>query len=212
VGWSRCTWDGPLNGGCTAWVIKAPGPWLCRIFMRPSGVTRTLSDFSLNDLEQHLAAWGYNPVHAARVLRELPAGGGGLASRSHPLPAGLLERLQRELAPGAVGLAARQVAADGTTKLLLRLRDARTVETVLMPEYRADRAAGCVSSQVGCAMGCDFCATAKTGFERNLTGGEIVEQFLALRREASAVGRRLQTIVFMGMGEPLLNLEAVLAA
>ena len=81
-----------------------------------------------------------------------------------------------------------------------------------MPDFRADRAAGCISSQVGCAMGCDFCATTKTGFERNLTAGEIVEQFLALRREAQAVGRRLQTIVFMGMGEPLLNLPAVLAA
>jgi 23S rRNA (adenine2503-C2)-methyltransferase len=61
-------------------------------------------------------------------------------------------------------------------------------------------------------MGCDFCATTKTGFERNLTAGEIVEQFLALRREAQAVGRELRTVVFMGMGEPLLNLDAVLPA
>ncbi len=61
-------------------------------------------------------------------------------------------------------------------------------------------------------MGCDFCATTKTGFERNLGAGEIVEQFLALRREARATGRRLQTVVFMGMGEPMLNLDAVLAA
>jgi 23S rRNA (adenine2503-C2)-methyltransferase len=106
----------------------------------------------------------------------------------------------------------RQVAADGTTKLLLRLGDGRTVEAVLMPDFRADRAAGCLSSQVGCAMGCDFCATTKTGFERNLTAGEIVEQFVALRREAQAVGRKLQTVVFMGMGEPMLNLDAVLAA
>lgn len=76
----------------------------------------------------------------------------------------------------------------------------------------APGAAGCLSSQVGCAMGCDFCATAKTGFERNLTAGEMVEQFLALRREARAVGRRVQTVVLMGMGEPLLNLDAVLEA
>jgi len=81
-----------------------------------------------------------------------------------------------------------------------------------MPSDRADRAAGCVSSQVGCAMGCDFCATAKAGFERDLSSGEIVEQFLALRDEARAVARRLQTIVFMGMGEPLLNLENVCKA
>jgi 23S rRNA (adenine2503-C2)-methyltransferase len=81
-----------------------------------------------------------------------------------------------------------------------------------MPDFRADRAAGCISSQVGCAMGCDFCATTKTGFERNLTAAEIVEQFITLRREARDAGRRLQTVVFMGMGEPLLNLDAVLTA
>src|SRR5476649_2857827 len=81
-----------------------------------------------------------------------------------------------------------------------------------MPDFRADRAAGCLSSQVGCAMGCDFCATTKTGFERNLSAGEIVGQFLALRREALSAGRRLQTVVFMGMGEPMLNLDNVLEA
>jgi 23S rRNA (adenine2503-C2)-methyltransferase len=82
----------------------------------------------------------------------------------------------------------------------------------MMTDFREDRVAGCVSSQVGCAMGCDFCATTKTGFERNLTAGEIVEQFLALRRAAAAVGKRVQTLVFMGMGEPMLNLENVLEA
>jgi 23S rRNA (adenine2503-C2)-methyltransferase len=106
----------------------------------------------------------------------------------------------------------RQVAEDGTTKLLLRLRDGRTVESVLMPDYHPQRAAGCISSQVGCAMGCDFCATTQTGFERNLTSGEIVEQFVRLRREARDAGRTLRTVVFMGMGEPMLNLENVLAA
>jgi 23S rRNA (adenine2503-C2)-methyltransferase len=180
--------------------------------MRGCVVMRALAEFSLPELEQRLAAWGCKPIHAARVLREYYARGGELAAGECPLPAGLIERLRVDMAPGAAKLAARQVAADGTTKLLLRLGDARTVETVLMPDFRPERAAGCVSSQVGCAMSCDFCATTKTGFERNLTAGEIVEQFLALRREAQAVGRRLQTIVFMGMGEPLLNLDAVLTA
>jgi 23S rRNA (adenine2503-C2)-methyltransferase len=128
------------------------------------------------------------------------------------LPHGLIARLRAEFDVEAPTLAQRQVAGDGTTKLLLRLADGRTVESVLMPDFRPDRAAGCLSSQVGCAMACDFCATTKSGFERNLTSGEIVAQFLALRREALAVGRRLQTVVFMGMGEPMLNLDAVLAA
>ena len=178
------------------------------------GVKRALADFSLAELQQQFAAWGAKPSHAARVLREFYASGGGeiVAAGRPALPAGLVARLREEFAPGAASLAVRQVAADGTAKLLLRLGDGRTVESVLMPDFRADRAAGCVSSQVGCAMGCDFCATTKTGFERNLTTGEIVEQFLALRREALAAGRRLQTVVFMGMGEPLLNLDAVIEA
>lgn len=182
-----------------------------------------LAHFSLAELEARFTAWGYKPSHAARVLRAFYASGGEVdgeksgAAGGVKLPGGLAEKLRAPPAPpsGAPApstLAVRQVAADGTTKLLLRLHDGRTVEAVLMPDYHADRAAGCLSSQVGCAMGCDFCATTKTGFERNLTAGEIVEQFLALRREALAVGRTLRTIVFMGMGEPMLNLDAVRTA
>ena len=176
-----------------------------------------LSEFSLPSLEQLVAAWGFKPGHAARLLRNYYAGADDLTpgdgdAGPRRWPAGLLERVRQELSPGTTAVALRNVAADGTTKLLLRLADARTVESVLMPDFRADRAAGCVSSQVGCAMGCDFCATTRTGFERNLTAGEMVEQFIALRREARLAGRRVQTLVFMGMGEPLLNLEAVLAA
>ena len=169
-----------------------------------------LAHLSLADLEHRLASWGFKPSHAGRVLRAFYAG--TFDANAPGLPHGLAERLRAELPPSGTTLAARQLAADGTAKLLLRLGDGRTVESVLMPDFRDDRAAGCLSSQVGCAMGCDFCATTKTGFERNLTAGEIVEQFLALRREAGATGRRLQTVVFMGMGEPMLNFDHVLAA
>jgi len=171
-----------------------------------------LADLDPALLAQQFAEWGYKPSHAARVLRAIYQGREISSSSSRGLPEGLVEKLQTTFPSSATTLAARQVAADGTAKLLLRLGDGRTVESVLMPDFRADRAAGCLSSQVGCAMGCDFCATTKTGFERNLTAGEIIEQFLALRREASAVGRKLQTVVFMGMGEPMLNLDAVLTA
>jgi 23S rRNA (adenine2503-C2)-methyltransferase len=174
-------------------------------------VSLALTDFTPDRLRRQFADWGFKPSHAARVLRALYAGRDLDPDALH-LPGGLIERIRAELAPGAASLAARQVADDGTTKLLLRLADGRTVESVMMPDYRGERVAGCVSSQVGCAMGCDFCATTKTGFERNLTAGEIVEQFLALRREAQSLGRTLQTLVFMGMGEPLLNLDSVLEA
>ncbi len=170
-----------------------------------------LTEFEPEELGQQFADWGFKPGHAAHVLREHYSAGPGPGARAQRLPELLRDRLRTESRPAAEP-ALRQVAADGTTKLLLRLADGRTVESVLMPDFREDRAAGCLSTQVGCAMGCDFCATTRTGFERNLTAGEIVEQFLALRREASATGRRLQTVVLMGMGEPLLNLGAVIPA
>ncbi|WP_395745785.1 23S rRNA (adenine(2503)-C(2))-methyltransferase RlmN [Prosthecobacter sp.] len=176
-----------------------------------SPAPRSLPDLSVEELATWMEVEGFKGAHAPRVLRNLL----GVHEReSRPgmlLPAELTERLQHEF-PSAASLAMRQVSEDGTTKLLLRMQDGRTVESVLMPDYHAERAAGCISSQVGCAMGCDFCATTQTGFERNLTSGEIVEQFIQLRREARDAGRTLRTIVFMGMGEPMLNLKNVLAA
>ena len=171
-----------------------------------------LADLTPEQLAQRFIAWGHKPSHAARVLRAFYASGTLPASMSARLPAGLADRLQAELPAALPPVLTRQVAADGTAKLLLQLHDRLTVESVLMPGFRPDRAAGCLSSQVGCAMGCDFCATTRNGFERNLAAGEIIHQFLALRREAQSAGRKLQTVVFMGMGEPLLNLDAVLEA
>jgi 23S rRNA (adenine2503-C2)-methyltransferase len=169
-----------------------------------------LTDYSLAAFQTELAAWGFKPSHAGPVLRAYYSGG-EIDWEKLRLPKGLEGKI-RQLPQASAPLTARQQAEDGTAKLLLRLTDGRTVESVLMPDFRDDRAAGCISSQVGCAMGCDFCATTKTGFERNLTAGEMVGQFLALRREALGAGRRLQTIVFMGMGEPMLNLDNVLEA
>ncbi len=155
---------------------------------------------------------GFNSAHAPRVIRGLLAAR-ELPSRTYFLePDRLWQDLKSDFSLEAATLAQQQVSADGTTKMLLRLQDGRTVETVMMPDFHVDRAAGCVSSQVGCAMGCDFCATTQTGFERNLTSGEIIEQFRQLRRVAQEAGRVLRTVVFMGMGEPMLNLKHVLAA
>ena len=169
---------------------------------------RPLPGLSVEELGAWMDAHGFKASHAPRVLREMF----GVNTAKQIMPAGLNERLRTAFSMEAAALMRRQVSEDGTTKLLLRLPDGRTVESVLMPDYRDDRASGCVSSQVGCAMGCDFCATTQTGFERNLNSGEIIEQFLHLKREARAASRRLRTIVFMGMGEPMLNLKNVLAA
>ncbi|MFO7628865.1 MAG: 23S rRNA (adenine(2503)-C(2))-methyltransferase RlmN [Prochlorococcaceae cyanobacterium] len=101
----------------------------------------------------------------------------------------------------------RSVAADGTTKLLLATHDGHTIETVGIPAE--GRLTVCVSSQVGCPMACRFCATGKGGLQRSLALHEIVDQVLSVRE---VMGERPSHVVFMGMGEPLLNREAVLAA
>jgi len=98
-------------------------------------------------------------------------------------------------------------SSDGTRKFLFALADHRTVETVLIPEE--ERRTLCLSTQVGCAMGCGFCLTAQQGLERHLTAGEIVGQLLAVQR---LTGERVTNAVFMGMGEPLHNFEQVVRA
>ena len=97
--------------------------------------------------------------------------------------------------------------ADGVTKLALQTHDGHLIETVLIPE--GNKLTQCVSTQVGCRMGCRFCATAQMGFTRHLSAAEIVSQVALGRRQAEASGRRLSNLVYMGMGEPLDNYEAV---
>ncbi|MDJ0554313.1 MAG: 23S rRNA (adenine(2503)-C(2))-methyltransferase RlmN [Microcoleaceae cyanobacterium MO_207.B10] len=101
----------------------------------------------------------------------------------------------------------RSVATDATVKYLLKLVDGNIIETVGIPSQK--RLTVCVSSQVGCPMACDFCATGKGGFTRNLEAYEIIDQVLTVQED---FGRRVSHIVFMGMGEPLLNTKNVLAA
>jgi 23S rRNA (adenine2503-C2)-methyltransferase len=104
---------------------------------------------------------------------------------------------------------------DGTEKLRLRLTDGEAIETVIMPMRpaegeKAERITACLSTQVGCALGCTFCATATLGLRRNLEPGEIVAQLLLAQTRVAP--RRLTNVVFMGMGEPLHNLDAVMQA
>lgn len=123
------------------------------------------------------------------------------------LPKSLRARLADELPLGLPDVEKRYMSADGTVRYLLRLGDGKTVETVWMPE--GDRATICISSQVGCAVDCKFCLTARMGLERNLTAGEIVGQVL-LAAGTAPVDRL--NIVMMGQGEPLLNLASVIKA
>jgi 23S rRNA (adenine2503-C2)-methyltransferase len=125
------------------------------------------------------------------------------------LPQGLRQQLQEAFVLMPLQIARHQQSADGTEKLLVQLPDGHHVECVLLRDGL--RRTICVSSQVGCAMGCVFCASGLDGVERNLGGGEILAQMLLLQRRLPE-DQRLSHIVMMGMGEPLANLNSVLSA
>ena len=119
------------------------------------------------------------------------------------LPKNLRAKLAEHLTPGLQVVARRMSDGGDTVKYLWELHDGKRIETVLM--LYPDRVTVCVSSQVGCAMGCGFCATGQAGFTRHLSVGEIIEQVAVAAREARGMERRLGNVVFMGMGEPLAN-------
>lgn len=125
------------------------------------------------------------------------------------LPGRLRERLQAapELAPALEVVTERTADQASTIKWLYALADGAEVETVLM--YYRDRSTVCVSSQAGCAMACSFCATGQGGYLRHLTTGEIVEQVVRAERRARAASRRVDHVVYMGMGEPFANFDRV---
>jgi 23S rRNA (adenine2503-C2)-methyltransferase len=125
------------------------------------------------------------------------------------LPAGLRQKLTESFVIFSSHIARHQQSKDGTEKLLVELRDGEKVECVLMRED--DRRTICISTQVGCGMGCVFCASGLLGLSRNLSAGEIVEQILRLDRLLPPL-ERITNIVVMGMGEPLANLPNLLKA
>lgn len=171
-----------------------------------------LSEFDVPTLAGELRRRGLRESHAQRLLQALYRTHGRPDLAALDVGRDVLRLFDHDLKVRSARVLRRHESADGTVKLLLGLDAGGTVETVLMPAYRPDRAAACVSSQIGCAMRCDFCATARAGLERNLTAGEIVEQWLELTAEARALGRRIASLVFMGMGEPMHNLDNVIAA
>lgn len=131
------------------------------------------------------------------------------------LPAPLRAKLSAELPITPLEIVRESGSGDTTRKFLFRLTDGQMIETVLIPASPAlygeasDRRTICISSQVGCAYGCKFCASGLDGWKRNLTAGEIVGQFL---RVEALGGERINNIVFMGMGEPMANYENLLRA
>ena len=152
-----------------------------------------------------LAAQGAPAYRVRQVLARVWQRPVAAWAEATELPAALREALARAFPLARLRLVARQVSRDGTEKYLWGLADGEAIESVLIPE--GTRRTLCISSQVGCALGCVFCATGRMGFRRNLTAAEIAAQVreLVLRDP----GRKPTNVVFMGMGEPLLNWDAV---
>ena len=119
------------------------------------------------------------------------------------------QKLMDRFQVGTLTIAEKQVSQDGTCKYLFRLADGRVVESVLMYFEDRDTYAVCLSTQVGCAVNCDFCATGKLGFSRNLSVAEIVEQYVYVQADSA---QEVRNIVFMGQGEPLLNYDSLMKA
>ena len=176
-------------------------------------MSKPLLGMGLPALEQWAREQGQSAFRGRQLHDWLYAKGARSLDQITVLPKAWREQLQAsppDAAADWIGRSRevhRSLARDGTTKLLLATHDGHTIETVGIPAE--GRLTVCVSSQVGCPMACRFCATGKGGLQRSLAVHEIVDQVLSIRE---AMGERPSHVVFMGMGEPLLNIEAVLGA
>jgi len=171
---------------------------------------RHLLDLTPEQLKGWLAERGLPGYRAAQIGRWVFARAAADFEAMTDLPKSLRGQLAEDFAIWTTRVAADRKADDGAEKLLLELSDGERIECVLLRDDREHRTI-CVSTQVGCAMGCAFCASGLDGVERNLSTGEIVEQMLRLRQLLDE-GERLTHVVLMGMGEPLANLDRLLPA
>jgi len=166
----------------------------------------TLLDLSFTELKERIDSLSLPPYRAAQiwhaVYRELLPSYDEMTTLPRRLRSALSEAIPLPAVDG-ISTAASEDAL--TRKRLFRLHDGETIETVEM--VYPDRGTICISTQVGCSIGCPFCATGKGGFVRDLTCGEIVAQVLTGARSLKEEGRRLTNVVYMGMGEPFLNYE-----
>lgn len=171
--------------------------------------TRHILDLPRGELCEWLKQQGYPAYREQQIRRWIYQNRGESFAEMSNVPAKLRDQLDAEFSLWTGSVIRHQQADDGSEKLLVQFRDRDRIECVLLRD--GDRRSICISTQVGCAMGCVFCASGLDGVDRNLTSGEIIEQMLRLQRLLPA-DERLSHIVVMGMGEPLANLDALLPA
>jgi len=160
-----------------------------------------------DELIKIVQEFGAEPYRAKQIAQAIYQQGVSSIHEIRELPQNLRKKLEDSFQVQPLETASHKVSSDGVQKLLVHSGDHQVFECVLLPYGR--RVSCCISTQVGCPMGCTFCATGLGGFDRNLSTGEIIAQYLLLQKLSD---RRISHVVFMGMGEPLLNTAAVLKA
>ncbi len=170
---------------------------------------KILSGLNLKEIEEITDALGATKFRARQVHNWIYLKSVKEIDEMTDLSLKVREELKKVACVSDIKIKVKQVSSDGTIKYLLEFPDGECVETVLMRFDNRANLTACVSSQVGCAVNCSFCATGKRGFIRNLTYKEIIEQVLMIQRDT---GLKVTNVVFMGQGEPLLNLDNVLKA
>ena len=170
----------------------------------------SIYDLSLTDLQDYLSEKGLKPFHARQIFKWLYEKRIGDFSSMTDISKKLIEQLKEDFSIEPLKIVTSQTSKDGTMKFLFEMSDGALVESVLMVfEYGFS---ACLSSQVGCNMGCSFCASGLLKKQRDLSAGEIVGQALMIQRQLDLKGGRLGNIVIMGTGEPFDNYDNVMKA
>lgn len=168
---------------------------------------KNIKDYNLEELKQELVKLGEKPYRAEQIFSWIYKENVASFDEMTNLSVDLRDKLKQEFTLCIYKVLRKQESSDGTKKYLFDVLDENAIETVLMSYHHGYTI--CVSSQIGCKMGCEFCASTGVQFVRNLTSGEIVEQILAVQREEEI---KISNVVFMGIGEPFDNYENVLNA
>lgn len=168
---------------------------------------KNIKDYNLEELKQEFLKLGEKSYRAEQVFKWLYVDKVSSFDDMTNLSKELREKLKKEFSMHNFNILKKQESSDGTKKYLFDVLDDNAIESVLM-EYHHGKSI-CVSTQVGCKMGCKFCASTGLKFARNLTSGEIVEQILAVERDENI---KISNVVFMGIGEPLDNFDNVVNA
>ena len=172
--------------------------------MKERGTMKNIKDYHLEELKQELKKIGEKPFRAEQIFKWLYDEKVQAFDEMTNLSLELREKLKNNYTICNFNILKKQESKDGTIKYLFDVLDGNAIETVLMKYHHGNSI--CVSSQIGCKMGCKFCASTGINFVRNLTSGEIVEQIVRVEQDT---GKRVSNVVFMGIGEPLDNYENV---